>query len=169
MTEKGRVPASCGMKGLAMARIGLGLIFLWAFFDKLLGLGFATKLENAWIAGESPTTGFLANAVHGPLAGFYHSLAGLAIIDWLFMLALLGIGINLLFGTAVRIHGYAGIVLMLLMWSALLPPANHPFLDEHLIYAVLLYAIIQLKAGEVWGYGKEWKNSSFAKRFPMFQ
>ena len=27
---------------LALARISLGLIFLWAFFDKLWGLGFAT-------------------------------------------------------------------------------------------------------------------------------
>src|SRR3712207_7355187 len=48
---------------LAGLRLALGWIFLWAFVDKLFGLGFATKAENAWIDGGSPTQGFLGNAV----------------------------------------------------------------------------------------------------------
>lgn len=155
--------------GLALTRIALGLIFLWAFLDKLLGLGFATKPENAWLAGGSPTTGFLAKGVHGPLAGFYNALSGVGIVDWLFMLGLLGLGIALIFGIAIRFAGYAGIVLMLLMWSALLPPSNHPFIDDHIIYALVLYTFIHFRAGDVWGCGKEWRNSSFAKKFPIFQ
>lgn len=158
-----------GFYGLALARIALGLIFLWAFLDKLLGLGFATKPENAWIAGGSPTTGFLSKAVHGPLAGFYNALSGVGLVDWLFMLGLLGLGIALIFGIAVRFAGYAGIVLMLMMWSSLLPPTNHPFIDDHIIYALVLYTLIHFNAEDIWGYGKEWKNNSFVKRFPIFQ
>jgi hypothetical protein len=46
---------------LAAARIALGWTFLWAFTDKLLGLGFATEPQNAWIRGGSPTFGFLTS------------------------------------------------------------------------------------------------------------
>jgi len=70
----------------AVLRIFIGLIFLWAFFDKTFGLGFATNLENAWINGGSPTTGFLAHATNGFFAPFFQSLAGSALVDWLFML-----------------------------------------------------------------------------------
>src|SRR3990172_2236065 len=119
----------------ALLRLGLGFIFLWAFFDKLLGLGFATCKDrvtgvvdlgcnDAWINGGSPTTGFLGNAVTGPFADFYHNLAGLAWVDWLFMLGLLVAGVGLLLGTWIRFASLVGIVMMLLMWSALLWPAN---------------------------------------------
>ena len=52
-------------------RLMMGLIFLWAFVDKLLGLGFATKPENSWLNGGSPTSGFLLNATHGPLEALF--------------------------------------------------------------------------------------------------
>ena len=126
-----------GVRGryvFALLRIALGLIFLWAFFDKLFGLNFATPSERAWIAGGSPTSGFLANAVHGPLKVFYNSLAGNPVVDWLFMLGLLFIGLSLVLGILTNIACYSGALLMLSMWSSLLPPDNHPFLDEHIIY-----------------------------------
>ncbi|HEX8344915.1 MAG TPA: hypothetical protein VF657_09250, partial [Actinoplanes sp.] len=66
---------------LAGLRLALGWIFLWAFLDKLLGLGFATKTEQAWINGGSPTKGFLGNAVQGPFEDLYHSIAGAAWAD----------------------------------------------------------------------------------------
>jgi thiosulfate dehydrogenase [quinone] large subunit len=46
-------------KMMGLARIGLGWTFLWAFADKLWGLGFSTLPEKSWLAGASPTTGFL--------------------------------------------------------------------------------------------------------------
>ena len=52
---------------LAAIRISLGWIFLWAFVDKLFGLGFATPSARSWLNGGSPTKGFLANAATGPL------------------------------------------------------------------------------------------------------
>ena len=42
-----------------MLRLAMGFIFLWAFFDKVFGLGFATTSEQAWINGGSPTSVFL--------------------------------------------------------------------------------------------------------------
>ncbi len=71
---------------LSLLRIGLGWIFLWGFIDKLFGLGFATKAEDAWLLGGSPTFGFLNFGTKGPFMELYKSLAGNAVVDWLFML-----------------------------------------------------------------------------------
>lgn len=128
-------------------RLVMGLIFLWAFVDKLVGLGFATPSERAWINGGSPTTGFLTNAVKGPFAEFFRSLAGNPLVDWLFMLGLLGVGLTLLLNRFVVWGAIAGSVMMILMWLAVFPPENNPLLDEHIVYA-LVFAILALKNKE---------------------
>src|SRR3989338_4218589 len=105
----------------ALLRITLGFIFLWAFFDKLLGLGFATTPEKSWLAGGSPTLGFLKFGSEGPLAGAFQAMAGNPAVDGAFMVGLLGIGVALTLGIGVRISGYTGALLMLMMWAAVLP------------------------------------------------
>lgn len=152
-----------------LARIGLGLIFLWAFLDKLFGFGLATKAAQSWLNGGSPTAGFLNNAAKGPFVDFYHSLAGSPVVDWLFMIGLLGLGIALIFGIFVKIAGYAGTVLMLLMWAALLPPSNHPFLDEHIIYALLLLGFATSNAGDAVGFGQAWSNTRLVQKYPFLK
>ncbi len=127
-------------KRLIALRIVMALIFLWAFFDKLLGLGFATPSERAWINGGSPTSGFLTNATNGPFADLYAGLAGIQAVDWLFMVGLLFIGITFLLNKYIKWGAIAGIAIMILMYLAVLPPENHPFIDEHIVYA-LVFAI----------------------------
>ncbi len=133
-------------------RLSMSFIFLWAFFDKLLGLGFATSTEKAWINGGSPTTGFLSAGVKGPFAEIFHSLAGVAVVDWAFMLGLLFIGVTLLFNRYVFWGSLAGVAMMSLMWLALLFPENNPIIDEHVIYALVL-ALLAAKSrkGELFG------------------
>jgi thiosulfate dehydrogenase [quinone] large subunit len=116
----------------------MGLIFLWAFVDKTFGLGFATPSENAWLNGGSPTTGFLTNAVRGPLADVFKSLAGVEIVDWLFMLGLLFVGVTIIINRLVVWGALAGSVMLLLMWLAVFPPENNPLLDDHIVYILVL-------------------------------
>ena len=51
------------------------------------------------------------------------------------MLGLLGIGVALILGIGMRVAAVAGALLLVLMWTAVLPPENNPFMDDHLIYA----------------------------------
>ncbi len=125
-------------------RLVMGLIFLWAFIDKLLGLGFSTVKENAWVNGGSPTTGFLTHAVRGPFAEIFKSLAGLAVVDWLFMLGLLGVGLSLIINRFVTLAAISGSIMLALMYLATFPPANNPLLDEHIVY-ILVIALLALK------------------------
>lgn len=125
---------------IAVARIVLGLVFLWAFLDKMFGLRFATVPAKAVVNGGAPTKGFLLG-VDGPFAPLYHSLAGYAWTDWLFMLGLLGLGIALVFGVGLRIAAVAGTVLLLMLWGASLPLTTNPVIDEHIVFITLLWVI----------------------------
>jgi thiosulfate dehydrogenase [quinone] large subunit len=153
----------------ASARIGLGFIILWAFLDKTFGLGFATKASNSWINGGSPTTGFLKFATSGIFEGLFTGLAGNAVVDVLFMLALLLVGVALILGVGMKIATISGGLLMLLLWMANVPPANNPILDEHIIYLILLIGLMKVRAGQTLGLGKWWSNMSLVKRFPILE
>lgn len=148
----------------ALLRLGMGWIFLWAFLDKVFGLGFATVADKSWLLGNSPTYGFLTFATKGPFASFYQSLAGSGIIDWLFMLGLLFIGLALILGIGIKIAGYSGALMLFLMWTAVLPPEHNPFLDEHIIYALLLILLTKVSSSKL-GLGKWWSNTKLVKRF----
>src|SRR3954453_5214620 len=82
-------------RALAVLRIAFGFTFLWAFVDKLFGLGYATPSGKGWIDGGDPTAGFLGKGTSGPMAGFYHSLVGDFWVSPLFMIALAGLGLAL--------------------------------------------------------------------------
>ncbi len=153
----------------AALRLSLGWIFLWAFLDKLFGLGLATPSERSWLNGGSPTRGFLSNAATGPFEGFYKGIAGAAWADWLFMIGLLGIGVALMAGIAMRIASAAGALLLFLMWTAVLPPENNPFMDDHIVYALVLIALALVGAGRWLGLGQTWNRLSIVQRYPWLR
>ena len=150
-----------------LTRIALSTIFLWAFFDKLLGLGHETESGKGWVDGASPTAGFLTFAAKGPFKGLYNSIGGAAWADWLFMAALLGIGVALLLGIAMRITAVAGTALMLMMWSAVLPPENHLFMDDHIIYALVLIGLALTRGGHPLGLGGMWQRLPLVRKNPV--
>jgi thiosulfate dehydrogenase [quinone] large subunit len=171
-------------RALALVRIAFGLTFLWAFFDKLLALGFATGRsvnpetgaetvdrfgDAAWINGASPTEGFLKYGADGPFKGFYNDIAGAAWADWLFMIGLLGIGVALTFGIGMRIAGISGALLYVLMWTVALPPENNPVLDDHILGALTLIALAALHAGNTWGAGRIWAKTHLVKSYPVLR
>ena len=99
-------------------RIVVGWVFLWAFLDKLFGLGYATPAERSWLNGGSPTRGFLSNSATGPFESLYKDIAGAAWADWLFMIGLAGVGVALLLGIGMRVAAVSGALLYLLMWPS---------------------------------------------------
>lgn len=151
-------------------RLALGWTFFWSFLDKTFGLGFATPAEKAWIAGGSPASGFLKHGTSGPFAEFYQGLAGNPVIDVLFMAGMLFVGLALILGIGVRIAGFAGAFMMILIYTAgFLPPKNNPFLDNHIIYAILLTGFALTNAGHYLGLGKRWSETSLVKKFPFLE
>lgn len=171
-------------RALAVLRIGFGLTFLWSFVDKLLGLGFATGRsvdettgaetidrfgDAAWINDGSPTEGFLTFGTKGPFADFYQSFAGAAWADWLFMIGLLGIGVALTLGIGMRLAAVTGALLYVLMWTAALPPANNPIIDDHILGAITVVALALAAAGTTWGLGRWWDRTTLVRRMPWLR
>src|SRR5215203_3998340 len=171
----GTIITTGATKFLAVFRVVLGFEFLWAFLDKTFGLGYATPSARAWINGGSPTKGFLSRVAVGPLEGTFHTIAGAAWADWLFMAGLLGIGLALIFGIGLRIAAVSGTLMMLGMWAAEWPLAKvtsagepsmstNPIVDYHIIYALALIALAMTYAGHAWGLGKLWAKLPFVQR-----
>lgn len=174
---------SLGARFWGVLRIALGWVFLWAFLDKLLALGFATGAnpetgaverfgDAAWINGGSPTDGFLSFGLNttGFFEGIYSSLAGQAWVDWIYMLSMLGIGAALIAGVAVRPAAVAGIVWMALFYTAAaILPENNLFLNDHVVYAIALAGIAAVSAGRYLGLGRRWERLSLVRRHPILR
>ncbi|MFX0592441.1 hypothetical protein [Melissospora conviva] len=149
-------------------RLALGFYFLWAFLDKLFGLGKSTPSERAWLNGGSPTTGYLSNS-SGPFADFFASMAGSAWADWLFMLGLLGIGAALMLGIGMRVAAVSGTLLYVMMWASALPMTTNPFLDDHLLNAMVLVGLALIGAGRWIGLGGMWEKLPIVQRMPWLK
>ncbi|WP_327002085.1 DoxX family membrane protein [Dactylosporangium sp. NBC_01737] len=169
ITATGTKAATAGRYVFAGVRIALGWVFLWAFLDKLFGLGHETAEKAAWINGGSPTNGFLGRAVAGPFKDFYNGIAGAGWADWMFMLGLLGIGVALILGIGMRVAAAAAALLLVLMWTAVLPPENNPFMDDHLIYAGTIVGLALTQAGDTFGLGKRWAQTALVKKAPWLR
>jgi len=168
-----------GRYAWAVTRLSIGFVFLWAFFDKLLALGYATGVDRdtgaidrfgdaAWINGGSPTMGFLSG-VTGPFKGLFEPMAGQAWADWLFMAGLLGIGVAVMLGIGMRIAAASGALLLVFMWMASLPLDNNPFMDDHLVYAIVLIGLAAVHAGDTLGLGRMWSRLGLVRRYPVLR
>ena len=147
-----------------LLRVAMGWTFLWAFIDKLFGLGFSTGRNvetgaivfggpDAWINGGSPTAGVLGFALKGPFKGFYR-------IDHRIHddrrgtsgCRMGGLGLRALDARdrarpdpRRRWGGFAavgGIIWMGIFFTATaIWPEHNPFLDDHVVEAIVLAAL----------------------------
>lgn len=163
------VLSTTARQALGLLRIAFGLTFLWAFADKLFGFGYSTKSADSWLNGGSPTTGFLKFGAKGPFKGFYNSIAGDTWVNWLFMAALLALGLALTLGIGMRLAGIGGVILYLMMWTVALPPETNPVIDEHILGAISIAVLSLTMAGNTWGLGKAWSRTAIAKEFPILR
>jgi thiosulfate dehydrogenase [quinone] large subunit len=155
-----------GRLGLLGLRLAIGFEFLWAFLDKTFGLGYSTAGAHAWINGGSPTTGFLAGVNVGPFQGIFNGIASAPVVDWLFMLGLLGVGVALILGVALRPAAIAGIAMLLMMYAATWPFATlgggqptgstNPIVDDHIVSTLGLVVIASLAAWSVGPLSRIW-------------
>jgi len=171
---------------LSLTRIAIGFIFLWAFFDKLLGLGFSTcrtvaedgsytidvMCDSAWINGARITEGYLASS-SGPFADFFVNLGKQAWTDWPFMLGLLGIGFALCFGVGTKVVMVVGPLMLTFMyvshyWPGTAGAAQNPFVEDHMVQALAIIGITLVELGhQSIGFGTWWRKKVGVKHWTV--
>jgi thiosulfate dehydrogenase [quinone] large subunit len=148
---------------LVTLRFFLGFIFLWAFLDKTFGLGLSTPKSRAWINGGSPTGGYLGN-LQGTLASMFNSISESSLVAWLFMLGLLGVGLALILGIGMKIATASGSLMMFFIYLSQLPLKTNPFVDQHIIYILVLWVLLFFPTGNFFSLGKWWSELKFIKK-----
>lgn len=168
---------------VGILRIAMGWTFLWAFLDKAFALGFSTGRivneagetvridffgQDAWINGASPTAGAVGFALKGPLADNIQTITGFQMtqtgpqvagwLDWVYMVSLLLIGLGLITGVMTRLAAVGGVIWMAAFYlGTAIWPEHNPFLDDHVVSAIVLVGLILANAGRYYGLGKTWQ------------
>jgi len=143
MTEDSKAPFSWP---IFLLRIALGWLFLYAGLTKIM--------NPEWTAA-----GFLNNAENFQgVFSWFGSASNIGWVDFLNQWGQFLIGLGLITGTLTRLSSFFGIILMALYY---LPDLNFPYIgehgyivDEHLIYALSLLVLVQLNAGQYFGFDK---------------
>ena len=146
--------------GVALLRIVVGVIFLWAGLDKLLGssawtaagfLGHATGGSLGWpFVTGSPAEGTIYNPTHDLWVSLSTNSTAMAIINPLVVFGEIGIGVSLILGFLTRFGAIMGALMMALFFVAAWSFTNG-VVNEHLTYMVVLLAIAGLGAGKYYG------------------
>jgi thiosulfate dehydrogenase [quinone] large subunit len=144
---------------LGYAILGLRVVMGWTLLQ-----GGLTKLVtylDADPANNWTAAGFLANAIPegNPLVGVWGAMAGSPLVDALVMWGLTLTGLGLILGALVRWNAFWGAVMMMFFWAASLqgglmaglPLAHGWVVDDHLVYAALLFGLGAIGAGRILG------------------
>src|SRR3989344_3762762 len=121
---------------LFLLRIGMGVLFFWAGYTKL-------------VAPDWSAAGYISSSKF--FTGFYSWLLSadvLPAINFLNEWGLTLIGAAFLLGIFVRLASFFGLVLMVLYYLPIYPPA-HGLVDEHIVYALVFLAFLAFGAGQI--------------------
>ncbi|WP_254545368.1 DoxX family membrane protein [Halomarina pelagica] len=139
-------------------RIALGWVFFYSGVTKLL--------DPSWSAA-----GYLEHAVPpgNPFVALWPLLAGMPLVDVLVQWGLTLTGLGLVLGALVRWNAFWASTMMLLFWASSLPLEHAILIDQHVVYALVLFGLAALGAGRVAGLDGYLESSSLVRRYPRLR
>jgi thiosulfate dehydrogenase [quinone] large subunit len=147
---------------VAIGRIVIGIVFLWAGLEKIIGEGLGTWSARGFVEfatggtlGWPFITGEVAEGtIYNPTHDFWVGLAGnetaMTIIGFLVPLGQLGIGIALILGLLTRFGAAMGTLMMLIFFVAAWD-FQYGIVNQHLTYAVVTLGLGIIGAGNYYG------------------
>jgi thiosulfate dehydrogenase [quinone] large subunit len=130
--------------------------------------------DNNWTAA-----GYLANAIPqgNPFRGAFVAMAGSPLVDALNMWGLTLTGLALVLGVLVRWSAFWAAVMMLFYWAAALQggllaglPLEHGWvIDDHIVYAALLFGLGAFGAGRILGLDARIEKMGFVRNNPWLR
>jgi thiosulfate dehydrogenase (quinone) large subunit len=145
--------------GIAVLRIGVGIIFLWAGLEKLMApepwsaagfLQFATGGSLGWPFVTEVAEGTVFNPTQGFWADLATNDASMTVINVLVPWGQLGIGIGLTLGLLTRFSAVMGTLMMLFFFVAAWD-FEFGIVNQHLTYALVCAFLGLIGAGNYYG------------------
>jgi thiosulfate dehydrogenase [quinone] large subunit len=147
---------------VAIGRIAVGVIFLWAGLEKIIGEGLGTwsakgflEFATSGTLGWPFVTGEIAEGtVFNPTHDFWVALAGneaaMSLISYLVPLGQAAVGIALILGLLTRFGAAMGALMMLIFFVAAWD-FEFGIVNQHLTYAVVTLGLGIVGAGNHYG------------------
>jgi thiosulfate dehydrogenase [quinone] large subunit len=145
---------------IAALRVAVGVIFLWAGLEKLMGaqpfdasgfLQFGTAGSLGWpfVTGEV-AEGTVFNPTHDFWAGLAGNDGAMTIINFLVPFGQVGIGLSLILGLFTRFGAAMGTLMMLMFFFAAWD-FEFGIVNQHLTYALVTLFLGYIGAGKYFG------------------
>ncbi len=148
------------MTGIALLRVLVGVIFLWAGLEKLTAAkafdasGFLKGATNGTLGWPFVSGEVAQGTVFNPTHDFWAGLAGnpglMSVINFLVVFGEIGIGVALIIGLFTRFAGAMGTLMMLFFFFAAWDFA-YGIVNQHLTYTLICATITGLGAGRYYG------------------
>lgn len=117
----------------------------------MIGLGLRLFVGGGWGAWNSIGVVLPSTYPRGPIGNIFVNFWGNVYVIQLLIWSSVAVGIALVLGFFLRLASYGGILIMLMLYLAVIPPASVIF-NQQIIY-ILVFAILAIsKAGEVGGF-----------------
>ena len=73
-------------------------------------------------------------------------------------------------GIFMKLGGFFGKIMLLLMYLAVgVSPTTNPFIDEHIVYILIIMILVLTDSGQYLGLGSWWARTSFVQKYPFFK
>ncbi|PJF41361.1 MAG: hypothetical protein CUN55_11810 [Phototrophicales bacterium] len=164
------VESTYSFPAIGYAILGLRLVMGWIF----LQAGLEKLFEDNWTA-----EGYLKFAIHpdNPFRDFFADMAGNGLVDALNIYGQIAIGLALILGVAVRWTAFWGAIMMILYWLTAWQggigdfiPLEHGYIvDDHIVYAMLLFGLGAFGAGRVLGLDAVIEKTEFVQKQPLLK
>lgn len=145
---------------VALVRIAVGIIFLWAGLEKVFGSGpegFSAAGFLGHATGGTLGWPFVAPGTEGPFnptvdlwVGLSTNTGAMAIINFLVPYGQIGIGLSLILGLFTRFAAATGTLMMLLFFVAAWD-FEFGIVNQHLTYAFVTFLLGYLGSGNYYG------------------
>jgi len=147
--------------GVAVLRVGVGIIFLWAGLEKVIGgggewsaarfLGFGTGGSLGWpfVTGEI-AEGTIFNPTHAFWAGLADNDTAMTVINLLVPFGQIGIGVSLILGLLTRFGAAMGTLMMLFFFVAAWD-FEFGIVNQHLTSALVTFFLGYIGSGNFYG------------------
>jgi thiosulfate dehydrogenase [quinone] large subunit len=147
-------------KAVAIGRIVIGVIFLWAGLEKVIGgagewsakgfLAFGTSGTLGWPFVTEVAEGTVFNPTHDFWVGLSANAGAMSVINLLVPFGQVAIGTALILGIATRFASFMGALMMLFFFFAAWDFA-YGIVNQHLTYAVVTFGLGVIGAGNYYG------------------